>query len=79
MKVLELQKLIREEIKKVIKFQRRHLREEDNGGEIKKDELHVFDFDDTLGETKNLTGVIYYKDGNPVHKSESEARKFKNN
>lgn len=76
MKVLELQKLIREEIKKVIKFQRRHLREEDNGGEIKKDELHVFDFDDTLGETKNLTGVIYYKAGNPVHKSESEARKW---
>ena len=76
MKISEFRKLIREEVRKVIKHQRRNLREEDDGGKIEKDELHVFDFDDTLGETDNLNGVIYYKDGNPVHKSESEARKW---
>ena len=35
-------------------------------------QLHVFDFDDTLGVTKNGNGVILYKNGQPVHKSEQE-------
>ena len=73
MKISEFRKLIREEVRQVIKTKRRYLREEDMGGEIEKDELHVFDFDDTLGETNNLNGVILYKDGKPVHKSKSEA------
>ena len=73
MKLQTLKNIIREEVRQVIKTKRRYLREEDMGGEIEKDELHVFDFDDTLGETNNLNGVILYKDGNPVHKSKSEA------
>ena len=73
MKLQTLKNIIREEVRQVIKTKRRYLREEDMGGEIEKDELHVFDFDDTLGETNNLNGVILYKDGAPVHKSKSEA------
>jgi len=74
MKLQTLKNIIREEARQIIKTKRRNLREEeDMGGKIEKDELHVFDFDDTLGETDNLNGVILYKDGVPVHKSKSEA------
>jgi len=74
MKLQTLKNIIREEARQIIKTKRRNLREEeDMGGKIEKDELHVFDFDDTLGATDNLNGVILYKDGAPVHKSKSEA------
>jgi len=36
-------------------------------------QAHVFDFDDTLGLTKNANGVMLYKDGKPAHKSAKEA------
>ena len=35
-------------------------------------QVHVFDFDDTLGLTKNANGVMLYRDGEPAHKSEEE-------
>lgn len=38
-----------------------------------KKQAHVFDFDDTLGLTKNANGVMLYKDGEPAHKSEKDA------
>ena len=37
-------------------------------------QVHVFDFDDTLGITTNANGVMLYKDGVPAHKTEAEAR-----
>jgi hypothetical protein len=37
-------------------------------------QVHVFDFDDTLGETSNANGIMLHQDGKPVHKSEGEAR-----
>jgi hypothetical protein len=36
------------------------------------EQLHIFDFDDTLGETLNSNAVMLYIDGEPAHKSESE-------
>ena len=33
-----------------------------------KDQVHVFDFDDTLGITDNPNGIMLYKDGQPAHK-----------
>lgn len=41
-----------------------------------KKQAHVFDFDDTLGLTKNSNGVMLYKDGKPAHKSKEEAEKW---
>ena len=35
-------------------------------------QLHVFDFDDTLGVTKNPNGVMLYKNGKPAHKTEKD-------
>lgn len=37
-------------------------------------QLHVFDFDDTLGVTKNSTGVMLYVDGAAAHKSRWEVQ-----
>jgi len=37
-------------------------------------QVHVFDFDDTLGETSNANGVMLYKDGKPAHKTQKEVR-----
>ena len=39
-------------------------------------QVHVFDFDDTLGLTSNANAVMLYKDGKPVHKTEAEVRKW---
>lgn len=39
-------------------------------------QVHVFDFDDTLGVTKNANGVMLYKDGKPAHKSEAEVKQW---
>jgi len=39
-------------------------------------QVHVFDFDDTLGETTNANGVMLYKDGKPAHKTQSEVREW---
>lgn len=36
------------------------------------DQVHVFDFDDTLGETLNANGVMLYRDGKPAHKTKKE-------
>lgn len=41
-----------------------------------KKQAHVFDFDDTLGLTKNANGVMLYRDGAPAHKTESEAAEW---
>jgi hypothetical protein len=47
---------------------------EDNipGNTSMKKQLHVFDFDDTLGVTKNANGVMLYKKGSAAHKSPEE-------
>lgn len=37
-------------------------------------QVHVFDFDDTLGVTSNPNGVMPYKDGQPMFKDESSAK-----
>lgn len=42
------------------------------GNSLTLNQLHVFDFDDTLGITKNANGVMYYKWGKPQHQSEQE-------
>lgn len=39
-------------------------------------QVHVFDFDDTLGVTKNANGVMLYRDGAPVHKTAAEAAEW---
>lgn len=39
-----------------------------------KDQVHIFDFDDTLGETDNSNGVMLYVDGKPAHKTAEEAQ-----
>lgn len=58
-----IRSVIREEVGKVIPG--------DSPGEK---QVHIFDFDDTLGETLNTNAIMLYKDGEPVHKSEAEAR-----
>jgi len=37
-------------------------------------QVHLFDFDDTLGETLNANAIMLYQDGESVHKSEKDAR-----
>jgi len=37
-------------------------------------QAHIFDFDDTLGETDNPNGVMLYLDGYPAHKTAEEAQ-----
>ena len=39
-----------------------------------KKQAHIFDFDDTLGETDNANGVMLYVDGKPAHKTAEEAQ-----
>jgi hypothetical protein len=39
-------------------------------------QVHVFDFDDTLGLTTNANGVMLYRDGKPAHKNEAEVKKW---
>lgn len=39
-------------------------------------QVHLFDFDDTLGVTTNANAIMLYQDGQPVHRSESEAREW---
>lgn len=36
-------------------------------------QVHVFDFDDTLGVTRNANGVMLYRDGAPAHKTAADA------
>lgn len=40
------------------------------------EQVHLFDFDDTLGETLNANAVMLYRDGKPVHKSEAEVKEW---
>lgn len=39
-------------------------------------QVHVFDFDDTLGVTKNANGVMLYRDGAPAHKSVADVEEW---
>ena len=39
-----------------------------------EEQVHVFDFDDTLGLTQNANGVMLYQDGKPAHYNETELR-----
>lgn len=39
-----------------------------------EEQVHVFDFDDTLGLTQNANGVMLYKDGKPAHYNEPELK-----
>lgn len=39
-------------------------------------QVHVFDFDDTLGVTDNPNGVMPYMNGQPMLKSEDDAKKW---
>lgn len=52
------------------------LREQDEtpGNAPGKKQVHLFDFDDTLGVTTNANAVMLYKGGKPVHKSEAEVK-----
>lgn len=71
------------------RFIRNIIKEETQQGKPKKAEpvpgdappekqVHVFDFDDTLGVTTNANGVMLYKDGEPAHKSEGEVKEWLN-
>jgi hypothetical protein len=66
MKTLHLKKLIK------------HIIVEDKipGNASPEDQLHVFDFDDTLGVTDNPNGVMIFKDGKPAHTDVEEAKKW---
>jgi hypothetical protein len=46
------------------------------GNSSPEKQVHVFDFDDTLGLTSNANGVMLYRDGKPAHKSESEVKEW---
>lgn len=37
-----------------------------------ENQVHVFDFDDTLGVTTNANGVMLYRNGRPAHKTKKE-------
>jgi hypothetical protein len=37
-------------------------------------QVHVFDFDDTLGLTSNANGVMLYRDGKPAHRTAGEVK-----
>ena len=39
-------------------------------------QAHVFDFDDTLGLTKNANGVMVYRDGKPAFKTDAEMKSY---
>jgi len=39
-------------------------------------QVHVFDFDDTLGLTKNANGIMVYKDGEPMFKDVAGLKKY---
>lgn len=63
-------------------FVRRIIREESQlerpipGDAPANKQVHVFDFDDTLGITTNANGVMLYRDGEPAHKTESETKEW---
>lgn len=39
-------------------------------------QVHVFDFDDTLGVTTNANGIMLYSEGEPAHRSEQEVQEW---
>lgn len=39
-------------------------------------QVHVFDFDDTLGVTSNANGVMLYRDGKPAHKTKADVKEW---
>lgn len=43
-----------------------------SGNSDPKKQVHIFDFDDTLGVTYNANGIMLYKDGKPAHTSEKD-------
>jgi len=76
------------EEKKLRRFIRSIVREEAQKAQGSKDpvpgdappakQLHVFDFDDTLGVTQDSNGVMLYKDGEPAWKSAKDAEAWIN-
>ena len=40
------------------------------------EQVHVFDFDDTLGVTKNANGIMLIRNGEPAHKTKQEAEEW---
>jgi hypothetical protein len=58
-----IRKIIREEAGQVVP-----------GDVPAEEQVHLFDFDDTLGVTTNANAVMLYQDGSPAHKSEAEAK-----
>jgi hypothetical protein len=67
------------EIQKLKRIIRKIIKEETNtipGDAPGPKQIHLFDFDDTLGVTSNANAVMLYKDGVPVHKSEDEVRSW---
>ena len=56
----------------------RNMLQEDNipGNAPPEKQLHVFDFDDTLGVTQDANGVMLYTDGTPAWKSADDAKKW---
>lgn len=52
------------------------LENETPGDSDPKDQVHVFDFDDTLGVTDNPNGIMMYKDGKPAHKDVNSAMEW---
>lgn len=65
---------------KLRSFIRRVIREETQkpvpGDAPPEKQVHVFDFDDTLGLTTNANGVMLYRDGEPAHKSDAEVSEW---
>lgn len=54
---------------------------EDNvpGNASAEKQVHVFDFDDTLGETSNANGLMLYVNGKPAHKTRREVLEWLRN
>ena len=41
-----------------------------------KEQVHLFDFDDTLGVTTNANAVMLYRDGKPIHGSKADVENW---
>ena len=66
---MKLRKLIRNIILEVVE-------EPIPGDDPGENQVHLLDFDDTLGITTNANAIMLYDDGEPVHKSETDARNW---
>lgn len=66
------------QLKRLIRTLLREDADDKPGNADPKKQVYAFDFDDTLGLTKNANGIMLYKDGEPVHKSKEEVMKWLN-